>query len=167
MYNKNVYKALATQYDPNWYIIPYTTRAQSFSNSCGWNGESGTTPYPAVRMDRVGKWALWPDQNPVSMMVWIQSTFLSETKTASYCIFCDTSERGYSSVAYLRIEDEQGGTQVSFVMARSLVATKKQLTIPCLELSAALTGAFNNPYWQNHALVRFHCSLNLATVRVM
>ncbi len=56
-------------------------------------------------------------------------------------IFCDASERAYGSVAYMRTENNEGHIHVSFVFARSRVAPRKQMTIPRLELSAALTGA--------------------------
>lgn len=56
-------------------------------------------------------------------------------------IFCDASEKAYSSVAYMKTKDQMGETNVSFVMARSRVARLRQLTVPRLELSAALTGA--------------------------
>lgn len=91
-------------------------------------GQPRTSRRHAARMDRVGKWTLWPDQNPVPKMVWIQSIFPVGQRQLH--IFCDASERAHGSVAYLRIENEQGGTHVSFVMARSRVAPKNQLTIP-------------------------------------
>lgn len=47
-------------------------------------------------------------------------------------------KRAYGSLAFLRTEDK-GEVHVSFVLAR--VAPKKQLSMPRLELSAALTGA--------------------------
>ncbi len=50
-------------------------------------------------------------------------------------IFCDTSERANGSVAYMRTENNEGHVHVSFVLARSRVAPRKQLTIPRLELS--------------------------------
>ncbi|KAK7933271.1 hypothetical protein WMY93_004167 [Mugilogobius chulae] len=56
-------------------------------------------------------------------------------------IFCDASERAYGSVAYLRSEDVRGDVHLSFLIARSRVAPKKQLSIPRLELCAPLTGA--------------------------
>lgn len=56
-------------------------------------------------------------------------------------IFCDASERVYGSVAYMKTTNQRGETNISFVMARSRVAPLKQLTIPRLELSAALTAA--------------------------
>lgn len=56
-------------------------------------------------------------------------------------IFCDASEKAYGSVAYLKIEGQDGQVHVSFVMARSQVAPSNTLSIPRLELSAALTGA--------------------------
>lgn len=56
-------------------------------------------------------------------------------------IFCDASEKAYGSVDYLRVEDPEGRITVSFIMARSRVAPKRQQMMPRLELCAALTGA--------------------------
>lgn len=56
-------------------------------------------------------------------------------------VFCDVSERAYGAVAYLQSIDEQGHVHTTFVLARSCVAPKKQLSMPRLELSAALTGS--------------------------
>lgn len=47
----------------------------------------------------------------------------------------------YGSVAYMQTTDDSQRVYVSFVFARSRVAPRKQMSIPRLELSAALTGA--------------------------
>ncbi len=73
-------------------------------------------------------------------------------------IFCDASERAYGSVAYLRTTDEQGHIHVAFILARSRVAPRKCLSVPRLELSAALTGA------QLAKVIQTELSLNLHTV---
>ena len=44
-------------------------------------------------------------------------------------------------MVYLRVHDSQNRVHVAFVMARSRVAPKSQLSMPRLELSAALLGA--------------------------
>lgn len=51
------------------------------------------------------------------------------------------SESAYGSVAYLRTEDQQGEVEITFIVSRSRVSPKKRLSIPHLELCAALTGA--------------------------
>lgn len=56
-------------------------------------------------------------------------------------IFTDASEKAYGAVAYLRSEDPSGRVHLSFRLARSRVAPRKQCSIPRLELCAALVGA--------------------------
>lgn len=79
-------------------------------------------------------------------------------------IFYDASVRVYRSVAYLQTEGIQEEIHVSFILARSRVAPKKQLSMPQLESSTALTGAqlanvrqrAHHTYQEDHALVRLN-----------
>ncbi|XP_059050581.1 uncharacterized protein LOC131845528 [Achroia grisella] len=56
-------------------------------------------------------------------------------------VFCDASSKAYASVAYLRVKMVDGSCHVSFIMARAHVAPLKVMSIPRLELQAALMGA--------------------------
>ena len=53
--------------------------------------------------------------------------------------FADASEIGYGSVSYLRLVNARNEAHCSFLCAKSRVAPLKMITIPCLELSAAVT----------------------------
>ena len=52
--------------------------------------------------------------------------------------FSDTSQSGYGAVAYLSSENNLGQVKCSFVMGRSRVTPVKPITIPRLELAAAV-----------------------------
>ena len=52
--------------------------------------------------------------------------------------FCDASQAGYGMVSYLRCEDESGDVTVSLLYSKARVSPMKQMTIPRLELCAAL-----------------------------
>ena len=52
--------------------------------------------------------------------------------------FSDASENAYGTVSYLVLVNEQGKPHCSFVMGKSRVAPLKQVTIPRLELTAAV-----------------------------
>ena len=58
--------------------------------------------------------------------------------TADLHAFCDASEKGFCAVLYYRWIDSSGCIQVSFVTAHSRVAPVKRLSIPRLELQAAV-----------------------------
>ncbi|XP_064653222.1 uncharacterized protein LOC135503550 [Lineus longissimus] len=55
--------------------------------------------------------------------------------------FSDASESGYGQCSYLKYTDESGRIETSLVMAKSRVTPQKVVTIPRLELVAALTSA--------------------------
>ena len=52
--------------------------------------------------------------------------------------FSDASRLGYGAVSYLRIVDEDGKLNVSFVVGKARVTPMKQITIPRMELTAAV-----------------------------
>ena len=54
-------------------------------------------------------------------------------------IFCDASEAAFGSVAYLWFSFKSGGHICKFVLAKSKLAPIKFVTLPRLELSAAVT----------------------------
>ena len=53
-------------------------------------------------------------------------------------VFADASRKAFGTYAYLRSESSQGNIKVKFVSAKSRVAPLKELTIPRLELQAAV-----------------------------
>ena len=53
-------------------------------------------------------------------------------------VFADASEKSFGAVCYARYSLRDGSIKVSFVMARNRVAPLKQLSIPRLELQAAV-----------------------------
>lgn len=52
--------------------------------------------------------------------------------------FSDASEKAYSGVVYLRMEDSNGMIYTSLVASKTRVAPIKRVTIPRLELNGAL-----------------------------
>ena len=141
---RTVYKVLACQYDPLGYIVPFTTRAKILVQDL-WKERIGWDD-PIQPQSLRDRWLTWEQEIPDLAQMEIPRCYApasadSPTSIRDLHIFCDASERAYGSVAYLRTEDDQGEIHVAFILARSRVAPKKQLSIPRLELSAALTGA--------------------------
>ena len=65
------------------------------------------------------------------------ATHPQEASKHELCGFSDASLKAYAAVVYLRVECETG-SQVSFVASKTRVSPLKQLSIPRLELLAAL-----------------------------
>ncbi len=141
---RNIYMVLASQYDPLGFITPFTTRAKLlvqllWSNKRGWND-------PLLPSGILEAWNAWESELQYLEKLCLPRCYVSFELDHPACIkevhiFCDASERAYGCVGYLRTEDPSGKVEVAFMTARSRVAPKKQLSIPRLELCAALTGA--------------------------
>ena len=59
-------------------------------------------------------------------------------KTTELHLFSDGSRVGYGAVAYLRLVDGKDRIHCSFILGRARVAPIREITIPRLELSAAV-----------------------------
>ncbi|KAF1394225.1 hypothetical protein PFLUV_G00024320 [Perca fluviatilis] len=140
---RGIYRILAKQYDPLGFIVPFTTRAKILVQRL-WDQkhEWDDTDLPH---DLLQEWFSWVEELPQLARITLPRCYTTAELDANTCkrsihIFCDASEKAYGSVAYLRTENS-GLIQVAFIAARSRVAPKRQLSIPRLELSVALTGA--------------------------
>ncbi|KAK7882057.1 hypothetical protein WMY93_028231 [Mugilogobius chulae] len=141
---RNVYKVLATQYDPLGYLIPFTTRAKILVQDLWKVGVGWDDPIqPEALLDL---WNQWESELAYLPQVEIPRCYVppeadSDMPRREAHIFCDASERAYGAVEYLRTQDSQDEVHIAFVMARSRVSPRKQLSMPRLELCAALAGA--------------------------
>eukprot|EP00063_Salmo_salar_P073595 XP_014048430.1 PREDICTED: uncharacterized protein LOC106601054 [Salmo salar] len=141
---RTIYRTLASQYNPLGYILPYTTQAKVLVQDLWQTKRDWDEPiHPA---DLVERWICWETELSELSEVQMPRCYVPPcADQLGSClelhVFCDASKRAYGVVSYLREEDKAGHIHVSFVMARSRVAPKKQLSRPRLELSAALSGA--------------------------
>lgn len=69
--------------------------------------------------------------------------------------FADASEKAFGTCAYIRQKKQDDTIQVRFVAARSRVAPLKQLTMPRLELQAAVIASRLAKSIQEESLILF------------
>ncbi|XP_019218180.1 uncharacterized protein LOC109203254 [Oreochromis niloticus] len=141
---RNVYRVMASQYDPLGFLIPFSTRAKVliqdlWKAGVGWDEQI----HPTALLDR---WTQWEKELVDLPQVELPRCYVPPRADTGRPgreahIFCDASERAYGAVAYLRTQDSQGDVHVAFTMARSRVSPRKQISMPRLELCAALAGA--------------------------
>lgn len=54
------------------------------------------------------------------------------------CVFCDASIKSIGAVAYLKVTNAEGQSEVEFILGKAKFAPKPDLTIPRLELGTAV-----------------------------
>ena len=85
-------------------------------------------------------WEIWRSELPALSKTLIpRCYFPKDAHIASVQLhgFCDASESTYAGVIYLRMVDTDNVVHVSLVVAKTMVALLKRLTIPRLELCGA------------------------------
>ena len=88
------------------------------------------------------QWLDWIDEMPLLKDQQIRRCLkppqASGTFTTELHYFSDASESAYGAVCYVKLSFEDGTNQVSFLIGKSRLAPIKLITIPRLELSAAV-----------------------------
>ncbi|XP_042230077.1 uncharacterized protein LOC121871731 [Homarus americanus] len=136
---RGVLSLVTSIYDPLGFVAPFIVRAKIlFQCECrhrlGWD-----EPLSAVNHTT---WSTWLGElahlEKLSEPRCLKTACAKEIISAQLHTFCDASQAAYSAVTYLRMVDSGGSIQCSFVYERAKLAPLKQLTIPRLELCAAV-----------------------------
>ena len=132
---------MATVYDPLGMLGPYVIVAKMiFQDECrlnkGW--DECLSPSNLIR------WQKWLDGLHVLKHFRVRRCLIPDNMPDAFEVelhhFCDSSERAYGAVSYVRVVDSAGVIHCSFLVAKSRLAPIKQVTIPRLELMAAVLG---------------------------
>ena len=126
-------------YDPIGFLGPVTVRAKILMQELWRQGIAWDEPLPP---DLQMKWKELATELETIMSIAIPRQYFPLSSTwpndVELHVFVDASTKAYGTVAYLNSSQENYS---SFVMAKSRVAPTKELTLPQLELTAAVIGA--------------------------
>lgn len=136
---RGVLSIVSSLYDPLGFISPCILPAKILLQSLckmkiGWDTEMGC--------EEIKVWKCWLDGLSELTHLNVDRCFkpaeMSQYSEVQLHHFADASQSAYGAVSYLRLLDENGAVHCSFVMGKSRLAPLKSLTIPRLELMAAV-----------------------------
>ncbi|XP_078384765.1 uncharacterized protein LOC144667238 [Oculina patagonica] len=88
------------------------------------------------------RWEKWKEELPklsqLAVKRCVKPADLGELKTVELHNFADASQFAFGAVSYLRLVDTKDNACCSFLMGKSRLAHVKPMTVPRLELSAAV-----------------------------
>ena len=137
---RGILSLVSSVYDPIGLIAPFILPAKKLlqnlckETSLGWDDE--------VPEDHKVRFVKWLDDLPLIDNVSVPRCLKPENFGAVISrqlhVFSDASSSGYGAVAYLRQENINGEIHCAFLMGKSRVTPIKSVTIPRLELTAAV-----------------------------
>lgn len=139
MTRRGILSTVSSIYDPLGFLAPVIlTAKQILQHLCkmklGWDD--------AIPVETAQTWQRWLDDlvllNTFSISRCFTSKGFGEITVAQLHHFCDASEAGFGAVSYLRLSNSKKEVRVAFVIGKARVAPLKQVTIPRLELAAAV-----------------------------
>ena len=135
---RGILSVVSSLYDPLGFAVPVTLHAKLLlqrlcRDGVGWDDK--------LAQDDANKWQQWLDDLRCLSQLKIQRCFKPQNfvlESSELHFFCDASEYGYGACAYLRLTGLSGEVSVNLVIGKSRLAPLKHITIPRLELSAAV-----------------------------
>ena len=138
---REVLRAVRSFYDPLGFLNPFTVRAKILLQSI-WR--HGTDWDELLHEDDAKEWSAWLADLPETRNCRIPRCLFEfdfQPVTVELDTFCDASEKAYATVVYSRAIYKDGSINTRIIASKSYVAPLKPLSIPRLELQAAVIGA--------------------------
>ena len=136
---RGILSVVSSVYDPLGFAAPFILLAKEILQSLCRTSMGWDSPIPEEYSKR---WEAWLKELPKLENLKIKRCFkppdFGEVVSAELHHFSDASQRGYGVVSYLLLTNAKEIKHCSFVMGKSRLAPLKTITIPRLELSAAV-----------------------------
>ena len=139
---RGVLSIVSSVFDPMGLVSPYLLEGKRIMQEICKTDLDWDTPLPPEMIEKFCKWgeSLHKLEN-ICIPRCVKPKSFESVKTVQVHVFCDASTRGYGSCAYLRIVDESDNVTCTLIAAKSRILPSKAVTIPRLELNAAVVGA--------------------------
>ncbi|XP_015750134.1 PREDICTED: uncharacterized protein LOC107329984 [Acropora digitifera] len=136
---RGVLSAVSSIFDYLGFLAPFIlTAKQILQDLCRIKLERDEE-VPPQYMPRWENWLLdLPKLSSFSISCCLMPAEFGQVASSQLHHFSDASEVGYGSVSYLRLVNEEGDIHCAFLFGKSRVTPLKPVTIPRLELSAAI-----------------------------
>lgn len=156
---RGILSLVARIFDPLGVFGPVVFLAKFIMQQTWLRGLSWDEPLPADIQD---EWAAFVSDLPSLLSICVPRHFNTRRSAPCYLLgFCDASQRGYAAVVYLRVVDAPVGNSVFLVGTKTKLASTKSMTIPRLELNAALLLA----RWLSRIRSILTAQLNIVDIR--
>jgi len=129
---------LSSVYDPLGLVSPVILQAKKILQTASKSGKGWDD---ALSQTTADEWARWlNDLQKLEQCRFPRCVINPDFGETTYELhhFSDASSEGYGSVSYLRMVNGSGGSHCVLLTSKSRLAPVKQMTIPRLELSAAV-----------------------------
>lgn len=139
---RTVLQASSRIFDPLGLLAPFTIRVKILFQKIWMQGLDWESVLPETLKIEWDKWTVeLQDLKDFRTKRYQLDNSSPDKSTHQLHIFTDASPCAYGVVAYIRVEDSTGAVRLQQLLAKSRVAPIKGLTLPRLELVAAVLGA--------------------------
>ena len=137
---RGILSMVSQVFDPLGFIQPFVLPIKRLlqdtcSDGLGWD--------ETVSDEQKANWDKWMTQAPLLENVAVRRCYkppACTVRSIQLHVFCDASLMGYGAAAYIRVLDIDGNAHLSLVMGKSRVTPVKSVSVPRLELTAAVIG---------------------------
>lgn len=131
--------ATAQIFDPTGLVLPVIVIGKILQQDIWRSGIGWDEPLPIQLIEKWHHYQLAIAQlHQIAIPRWLR---IGPVDQVELHVFTDASEQAMGAVAYFRVQSIDGTTTTNLITARSKIAPVKRVTIPRLELMAALIGA--------------------------
>ncbi|XP_033110915.1 uncharacterized protein LOC117111970, partial [Anneissia japonica] len=133
---RGILSVTSSIYDPLGFAAPFVLFAKSLLQTVCRRGSEWDEELKAQETEVWNQWtSSIKNLQDIKVPRWLK---LESAVSIQLHVFCDASEKGYAAVAYFRTISDNNSIDVSFVMGKAKVTPLKKISIPRLELLAAV-----------------------------